>query len=104
MKQFVEAIAERFRSRAVIVDTPPLQLTNEAHVLAKLVGQIVVVIEAGVSTQDSILQALGSLDRNKPINAILNKARKGSFGGYDGDRYGYYPAVQRGLRYTHQEE
>lgn len=91
MKTLVETISKRFRSRAIIVDTPPLLITNEAHVLADHMGQIVFVIESGTSTQESVTQALGSLNRDKPINAILNKVRGGSFGGYGayGDYGGY---------------
>ncbi len=95
MIEFVEKLSERFSARAIIVDTPPLLLTNEANVLAEHMGQIVMVIEAGESSQESVLEALGSLNRSKPINAILNKARGVSFGGYDGG-YGYYSAPRKG--------
>lgn len=88
MKTLVETLSHRFRSRAIIVDTPPLLVTNEAHVLAEHMGQIVFVIESGTSTQESVTQALGSLNRDKPINAILNKVRGVSLGGY-GDYGGY---------------
>ena len=104
MRQFVKALAERFRARAIIVDTPPLLLTNEAHVLAENMGQIILVIEAGVSSQESALEALGSLNRSKPINAILNKARGASFGDYSGDGHGYYSAPGRGYDYPRKTE
>ena len=74
MQELIHALSERYYARAIIVDTPPLLLTNEAHVLAKNMGQIVMVVEAGESSQESTIQALSSLDRSKPINAILNKA------------------------------
>lgn len=96
MKQLVQELSQRFRTRAIILDTPPMLVTNEAHVLATHVGQIVFVIEARVSSQESVLQALGSLDRSKPINAILNKSRTASGSGYYGDDYGYYPFNDRG--------
>lgn len=90
MKILVETLSERFRSRAIIVDTPPLLITNEAHVLAEHMGQIVFVIESGTSTQESVTQALSSLNRDKPVNAILNKVRGVSFSGYGGyGGYGY---------------
>lgn len=95
MIEFVEELSSRFSARAIVVDTPPLLLTNEANVLSEHMGQIVMVIEAGESSQESVNEALGLLDRNKPINAILNKARGGSFGSYDGN-YGYYSVPQRG--------
>ena len=96
MKQLVQELSQRFRTRAIVFDTPPILVTNEAHVLATHVGQIVFVIEARVSSQESVLQALGSLDRSKPINAILNKSRTASGSGYYGDDYGYYPFNDRG--------
>lgn len=102
MQKFVAELSMRFYSRAIIVDTPPLLLTNEAHVLAENMGQIILVVEAGVSTQASVIQALESFNRTKPINAILNKARGVSFGEYD-DGYGYYSAPQRGRKYGNDE-
>ena len=91
MEQFVHELSLRFKARAIVVDTPPLLLTNEAHVLAEHMGQIVFVIEAGMTSHDSITNSLESLNRDKPINAIMNKAR-GSLGGNYGDGYGggYY--------------
>jgi len=82
------------QARAIIFDTPPLLLTNEAQVLAEHMGQIVLVIEAGASTQETVGQALNSLNQDKPINAILNKTRGVSFGEYGG--YGYYSAPRIG--------
>lgn len=97
MTQFIALLSEKYRSRAIIVDTPPLLITNEAQVLAQHMGQIVMVIEAGRSNAESILQALESLDRSKPINAILNKAPGRTHGGYGGyGDYGDYSAPQRG--------
>ena len=98
MKQLIHALSERYNTRAIIVDTPPLLLTNEAHVLMENMGQIVLVVEAGESSQESTVQALSSLDRSKPINAILNKTRIASLD-YTGSEYGYYSAPERGYRY-----
>lgn len=98
MEQFISLLSERFPNRAVIVDTPPLLVTSEAHVLAEHMGQIAMVIEAGVSTQDSVLQALKSLNRSKPVNAILNKTRDSGFGEYLGSSYQYYSESRGGDR------
>lgn len=98
MEELVSTLSQRFASRAVIVDTPPLLVTNEAHVLSEHMGQIVMVIEAGVSTEEAVQQALESLNRDKPINAILNKARGGLFGTYGYEGYGYYSVPKKGHR------
>jgi len=97
-------LSRRFEARAIIVDTPPLLMTNEAHVLAEHMGQIILVIEAGVSPQESVRQALNSLNRSKPINAILNKARNISFGDYDGSGYGYHSVSGRGRKYANDND
>lgn len=104
MKELIHALSEQYYARAIIVDTPPLLLTNEAQVLAENMGQIVMVVEAGESPQEATLQALSSLDRSKPINAILNKARHASFGGYSTSDYRYYSAPGRGYRHEKEEE
>ena len=97
MEQFVHELSERFQARLVIVDTPPLLLTNEAHVLSEHMGQIVFEIEAGETTQESLSTALEMLDRDKPINGIMNKTRGPYGGGYaegpGGGYYGYYQSV-----------
>lgn len=91
MQQFVSLLSRTFNSRAVIFDMPPLLLTSEAQVLAANAGQIVMVIEERVTSQESVIRALGMLDRDKPINAILNKSRSDSGDGYHSSDYGYYP-------------
>lgn len=98
MEQFISQLSERFSRRAVIVDTPPLLVTNEAHVLAEHMGQIVFVVESGVSTRDSVIEALSSLNRNKPINAILNKAHGIGMSEYFGSSYQYYADPRGGSR------
>ena len=90
MQTFISQMSEMFPGRAIIVDTPPLLITNEAHVLAEHMGQIVLVIESGISTQDSVIEALNSLNRSKPVNAILNKSRESVFRQYGGGGYGGY--------------
>lgn len=104
MKELVETLSQRFSARAIIVDTPPLLLTNEANVLAEHMGQIVLVVEAGVSSRETVSQAMGSLDKSKPINAILNKARGVTFGEYSISGYGYYSVPQQELNYARQED
>jgi exopolysaccharide/PEP-CTERM locus tyrosine autokinase len=91
MREFVHVVSERFRDYAILVDAPPLLLTNEAQELAARVGQIVLVIEAGASTQESVLKAAEMLNREKPINVILNKAR--------GTSVGYYGSAYKEQRY-----
>jgi exopolysaccharide/PEP-CTERM locus tyrosine autokinase len=96
MQELIHALAERYSTRAIVVDTPPLLLTNEANVLAENMGQIILVVEAGVSTQESVIEAAGLLNSEKPINVILNKSRGLDLGGYGSNGYGYYGAAGYG--------
>lgn len=95
MQNLVESLSTAFSDRIVIFDTPPLLATNEAHVLAEHMGQIVVVIEAGESEQNTVTHALESLNHEKPINAILNKSKMASSRGYYGSGYGFYGQDER---------
>jgi exopolysaccharide/PEP-CTERM locus tyrosine autokinase len=90
MSLIVRELATRYSDRIILLDSPPLLITSEAQALASQVGQIALVVEAGETTQQSLLQTIEVLDRNKAINCILNKSRHSSqFGYYRGD-YGYY--------------
>ena len=84
----------------ILFDSPPLLLTNEARVLTSLVGQIVLVVRAGVTPQQAVLEAIGYIGEDKPIGLVLNQSKAsapGSYYGYGAYGYGAYgtDAVQR---------
>jgi receptor protein-tyrosine kinase len=91
MRQLTVELSSRYPDRIVIFDSPPMCLTSEARVLAGLMGQIVLVVEEGKTSQHSVKQALDMLDSNEIIGVVLNKKKRSKFGG-DGQygRYGYY--------------
>ena len=76
MTSFVYEIANRYPDRTVIFDSPPLLLTSEAHVLAGLMGQIVVVVESEKTTQHAVKESLRQLEGLKNVNLIYNKTRE----------------------------
>ena len=86
MSDLLKEIARRYPDRIVIFDSPPLLLTSEAHVLASQMGQIVLVVAAESTTQQSIKEALRQIETCDIVNLIYNKAR--AFPG--GEYYGYY--------------
>lgn len=73
-------------ARILLLDSPPLLVTNEGPAIVNLAGQVLLVVEAGVSTQSGILKSLDLLDHDKPIGLILNKTP-----GNPGESL-YYPA------------
>ena len=87
MIALVKDLSKRYPDRIVIFDSPPLLATSEAAVVASLVGQVVMVVEAEKTTKQELDEALSLIDQNnKYVGLVLNKAR-GSFGT---DYYGYY--------------
>jgi exopolysaccharide/PEP-CTERM locus tyrosine autokinase len=93
MRQLALEISSRYHDRVIIFDSPPLLLTNEARVLAGLMGQVVVVVEEFRTPQHVVKEAVGLLSTNEIVGIVLNKGmtEKGGYyyGGYSGYGYGY---------------
>jgi protein-tyrosine kinase len=86
MGTILAELAQRYRDRIVIFDSPPLLLTSESRVLASQMGQIVLVVEAERTTQQTLKEALRQIESCDVVNLIYNKARSFPGAGY----YGYY--------------
>jgi receptor protein-tyrosine kinase len=89
MNRILEEMASRYADRVIIFDSPPLIPTTEARVLASHMGQIVMVVEAGRTTNGALRQALSTIDACPIKLMVLNKAHDGGPGGYYGYGYGY---------------
>lgn len=86
MSELLKEIAHRYSDRIVIFDSPPLLLTSEARVLASQMGQIVLVVAAEKTPQQTVKEALRQIESCDVVNLIYNKAS--TFPG--GEYYGYY--------------
>lgn len=86
MGALLRELAQRYADRIVIFDSPPILLTSEARVLATQMGQIVLVVEAETTSQQTVKETLRQIESCDVVNLIYNKAR--SFSG--GEYYGYY--------------
>ncbi len=89
MRELCHELAGRYRDRIILFDSPPLLATTEAQAIAQSVGQIALVVAENMTPRESVRAALDLLDKNKPINAILNKTRRPIIGGYHYGGYGY---------------
>ena len=87
MRQFADELAARYSDRIVVFDSPPLLATSGAGVLARLVGQTVMVVEAIRTPQGALREALELLKPIHNVGLVLNKSRE-SFG--PGYQYGQY--------------
>ena len=87
MTAILNEIASRYQDRIVIFDSPPLLLTTEARVLAAQMGQIVMVVEAEVSTQQAVKSALRHLEGCRNVSLVYNKSTAFLGGGKHGEYY-----------------
>lgn len=88
MQTLVGEFAARYSDRIVLFDTPPLLATTTAVALAPLVGQLVLVVEAGETRTNIVEDALRTLDRAQVTGLVLNKSKGSTLQTYD--YYGYY--------------
>jgi len=91
MAELVEQMSTRYPDRILVFDSPPLLATTEARVLASHMGQIIMVVEADVTTQGAVLKALETIENCPVVLMVLNKAARTDVGGYYG--YGLYGAT-----------
>jgi protein-tyrosine kinase len=90
MTQVLRDLAEYASNRIVVIDAPPLHAGTEASVLARGVGQVVVLVEADKTPQATVTEALHQLKGCASVSLVLNKARRrASERGVYGYGYGY---------------
>ena len=86
MGSLLRELAARYRDRIVIFDSPPLLAASEAGVLTSQMGQIVMVVEAG-RTSEAVLNHALSLVESGNVGMLLNKGEDTGLGygyGYEG--------------------
>jgi protein-tyrosine kinase len=86
MERLLAMLSARSTHQVVIFDAPPLLATSEAKVLAARVGQVVMVVEASVTPQSILLQALEAVEDCPNVSVLLNKSPDPGVG----NGYGYY--------------
>lgn len=86
MATVASQISARDPRRIVLFDSPPLLLTTESRALSAAVGQIVLVVGAGVTPQKAVFEALEFLGEGKNISLVMNQSDERSRTGY----YDYY--------------
>lgn len=96
MRSLVAQTLEQYPSVLMLFDSPPVLLTSEAPALRTAVGQVIMVVHAGVSLKQSVSDALHVLGTSRPVSLLLNQAAPRIGQGY-GYGYGYgYPARSEG--------
>ncbi len=89
MGQIIEEIAQRYRDRVVIFDSPPALASSAASVLAMHVGQTLFVVEADSTREQQLKEALSLISSCKNTYLLLNKTKFNTGGRKFGSYYGY---------------
>lgn len=77
MRMVLDEAREKFDW--VIVDTPPLGLLPDAHLLARMVDGTVLVVAAGCTSYQSAARAAELLGRNRILGVVLNRVNEKVF-------------------------
>lgn len=70
----VSEVINRYDSRIVIIDLPPLLSTDDALICVPQVDAVLFVVEDGKTTKDEILRSLRLLEGYELLGTILNKS------------------------------
>ena len=76
MRDLMEELAQQDPERVVLLDSPPILMTSEAHVIAQLVGQVALVVRADETAQHHVENALGYMEPDRFAGLILNGASR----------------------------
>jgi exopolysaccharide/PEP-CTERM locus tyrosine autokinase len=74
MEQLLRDISSRYADRIVVFDAPPLLPTTESRVLAARMGQILMVVNEGVTSRTDLTQAYATLQACPIVLSMLNRS------------------------------
>jgi protein-tyrosine kinase len=74
MKGLFEEIKHRYKDRIVIIDLPPLLVTDDALVVLPFVDKCLLIVGEGETTDDEIKKSLALIDEEKFMGTVLNKS------------------------------
>ncbi len=99
MRDLFAELSARNRERVIIFDSSPLLATNESQVLAKLVGQVLMVVRANGTPRPAVQEAVALLDRSRSVSVVLNQMRTMfGLGSYYSGYYNYNYGSGQGER------
>jgi capsular exopolysaccharide synthesis family protein len=90
MKRVLSEARDRFEW--VLIDTPPIALLTDAHLLSALVDAVVLVVRAGVTPLPAIKKAVEAVGQERILGIVLNHADISRMP----DAYSYYYSGQAG--------
>ncbi|MGH8201357.1 MAG: AAA family ATPase [Steroidobacteraceae bacterium] len=101
MERTAALLGQRDSRRIVVFDSPPLLQTTESPALARIAGQIVVVVRAESTPQPVLLDAINNLQGHAAVSLVLNQSTQSGtapyyYYGYESKGGGVAPPVDAG--------
>ena len=93
MRKLMAGLCTRNPRRIILLDSPPLLVTNEARALLRVAGQVVVVVRAEVTPRGAIEAAVAMLDERQTGGVVLNQVQSKSAEQYY--EYGTYGVTEK---------
>lgn len=90
MSRVANELSGYYNDRIILIDAPPLLVTNQANMLVQYAGQILMIVEECKTPQQAVKEAISQLNEDKVIGMVLNKSTQSSFGVYGGYYGGGY--------------
>ena len=84
-RAIVSEMAQRYSDRFIVFDAPAVLASSDPAILAGLVGQIILVVEADHTQQEELETAIGLLSACPNVSLLLNKVRTSA-----ADQFGAY--------------
>ncbi len=88
MRQIIAQLCMHNPRRILLLDSPPLLITNEGRSLLKVAGQVVLVALAGHTPRHAVEAAMALIGPQQAGGIVLNQVAPGAHAGYYG--YGSY--------------
>lgn len=74
MEEVIARLHAMEPNRVLLFDSAPVLATSESRALANVVGQIVLVVRAGVTLQDRIFETLQMLGEGRSLGVVFNQS------------------------------
>ena len=94
MAELVATLRAADPNRIILFESPPLLLTTEARELTAIAGQVVLVVRAGETPRQALIDVVGLLGDTERVSLVLNQVdgRGGDSNYYGYGSYGSYGA------------
>jgi protein-tyrosine kinase len=90
MRQIIAALVSRVPRRLLLLDSPPLLITDEGRALTKIAGQIALVVRAEHTPRQAVIDAIGMFSLEQAGGIILNDVARSRADKYHSYGYGPY--------------